>query len=202
VTAIDAAIVELEAHREHVCQVIATLRRFARVVEEAHVTGVEPVGAPTVVIDGRALVAAVSRQLPATTTTTAPTSTTNNHTAKAYQNDAKVLKALSGEWMSIEVVAARAKLPKGTAYTRLSRLSGSGQVATRPEGKRTLYRLAGTPAATPLRSGPAAGTPRGPAGGTGPDHRTAGEAFETVWNGTKERNGEAPSILPPRERKA
>jgi len=26
--------------------------------------------------------------------------------------------------------------------------------------------------------------------------------FETVWNGTKERAGEAPSLVPPRERKA
>ena len=53
-----------------------------------------------------------------------------------------------------------------------------------------------------LRSGPAAGTPSGPAGGSGPDHRSAAPGgFEVAWNGTKERNGEAPSILPAREQR-
>ena len=186
-TAIDAAILELEAHREHVCLVIATLRRFARVVEDAHLPGEELVGA-------------VAK--PVAPLTTPPQATPHVATAKAYPNDAKVRQALTGEWQTVESVAHRAKLPKGTAYQRLSRMHGTGEVATRSEGKRTLYRLARVPAQPRPRAvaGTQAAPPVGPPSANG-RHASTGD-FEVAWNGTKERNGEAPSILPPRERRA
>ena len=65
-------------------------------------------------------------------------------------------------------------------------------------GKTTAVRYALATATTP-RPGAVAGTQAAPP--VGPPSANGTPQFETVWNGTKERNGEAPSILPPRERK-
>ena len=200
-TAIAPCLIELEALRERISTVIATLRSLNRAIEA--LDALEPTGPSVKVmmsLDGKTITD-VSKPLmppikaPARASATAPP-------AKQYPNDAKVRAALTGQWQTVEDIAKRAKLPKGTAYTRLIRLCGAGEVATRREGKRTLYRPADKPAQ--LRPRAVAGTQAAPpAGPPSANGRQASSAeFEVAWNGTKERNGDAPSILPPRERRA
>ena len=196
-TATSACRIELEALRERLSTIIQELKHVERMFDAE--------GMPSTLALGSASSAITSDRVPPTRSVAALHHSTPT-TRGSSPNDAKVVAALTGQgWMRIEEITTRTKLPKGTAYTRLTRLSGHGRVETRTEGRRTLYRLATrrTASSPPLRPGAVAGTqaapPVGPPSANG---RQASSGFEVAWNGTKERNGEAPTILPPRERKA
>lgn len=191
-TATAACRIELEALRERLSTIIQELKHVERMFDAE--------GMAVTLAPGSASSAITSDRVPPTRSAAAIKDSTPTSRVSS-PNDAKVVAALTAQgWMRIEEIATRTKLPKGTAYTRLTRLHGTGEVVTRSEGKRTLYRLAGT--STQLRPRAGAGTqaapPVGPPSANG---RQASSGFEVAWNGTKERNGEAPSILPPRERK-
>lgn len=200
-TATSACRIELEALRERLSAIIHELKHVERMIEAED-------NLYLVTLHGRETVVPLDRvppkgSPPASISTKLITVATTRATSP---NDAKVLSALTGQgWLRIDEVIKRAKLPKGTAYTRLTRLHGSGQVETQTEGRRTLYRLATKrAAASPQpRSGAGAGTQAAPPAGPPPTNgrQASSGGFEIAWNGTKERNGEAPSILPPRERK-
>ena len=197
-TAIAPCLIELEALRERISTVIATLRSLNRAIEVLDAVERPELSSKVLMTPAVMTVYAPQPVLKAP----APRASATASPAKQYPNDAKVRAALTGQWQTVEDIAKRAKLPKGTAYTRLTRLCGAGEVATRREGKRTLYRPADMPAQ--LRPRAVAGTQAAPpAGPSSANGRQASSAeFEVAWNGTKERNGDAPSILPPRERRA
>jgi hypothetical protein len=172
-TAIDAAIVELEAHREHTCQVIATLRRFRQIVEDAH-------------------------ELPVVHTVQSDAPTQDSPPTPS----GSVLKALQASALPLRVIdiCARTALPREIVRDALQR--GVMEGVFRASGKTSarVYALARP------RPGSVAGTQAAPP--VGPTLATASKAasitdhgFETVWDGARERNGQAPSILPPREQK-
>lgn len=200
-TAIAPCLIELEALRERISTVIATLRSLDRAIEVLDAVERPEVSVKALMTPAGLTITDVSKPPAQVLKAPTPRASATATPTKQYPNDAKVRQALTGQWQTVEDIAKRAKLPKGTAYTRLSRLQSAGEVATRPEGKRMLYRLAGTPAQ--LRPRAVAGTQAAPpAGPSSANGRQALGGFEVAWNGTKERNGEAPSILPPRERRA
>jgi len=191
-SAIQAAIVELEAHCAHVQGVIVELRLLARVVDDAHapaVTGgpdtktTTSAPVPTTLTDAMARAKRAPKAAPADVSQTAIL-----QTLRAYGTPVSLtvlIKALGRSGYQLK--------PHLDALIRLGGVVKSGQTSS------TRYALPTKP-----RSGAGAGTqaapPVGPPSANG--RRAHPETIETVWNGTKERNGEAPSILPPRERKA
>ncbi len=183
-TAVSACRIELEALRERLSTLIHELLVAERITDAFDVTVVSQ-------IDGREV--ARNQVRVAASATAAPTKTVTPTDAPKTA----ILSALrkAGEPLSGPELVAATRQSACQLKPHLDALVRQGGIVKSGQTSSTRYALAPT-----LRSGPAAGTPRGPAGGTGPDHRPA--EFETVWNGTKERNGEAPSILPPRERKA
>jgi hypothetical protein len=183
-TAIDAAIVELEAHREHTAQLIAAMRRFAAIVETAHTPDVVTVPTPP-----------TADNLPRPATRAATAAKADQVLPSEY---ARIIEALrrAGKPLSKSELTKAAKTTDYRLTLALKRLVTDTRVVAHGATSARVYTLANH---TP-RSGPAAGTPSGPAGGSGPDPRRSPE-FETVWNGTKERAGEAPTLLLPRERK-
>jgi hypothetical protein len=179
-TAISAAVVELKAHCAHTWELIRTLERFEQVVEGAH----PPSAVATPGVEYLA---------PAV----APDPTDVSKTA--------ILQALrkAGEPVSQTELGKALKRSAYQLKPHLDALVRIGGVVKTGATSSTRYAIAAR-----LRSDPAAGTPRGPAGGSGSDHRpgtgpsAAREDVRVAWNGTKERSGDVPSLLPPRERKA
>jgi hypothetical protein len=171
-TAIDAAIVELEAHREHVCQAIRMLRRFAQVVEEAH----EPTPNP----------------VPDRAEDTPPSEATPASPLVAI---AEALR-ISGQPLRSIDLCARTALPRETVREGLRELVTRSVVRASGKTSARVYTMARP------RQGTAAGTQAALSVGPSPANGTpTRDAMTVVWNGTKERNGDAPSILPPRERR-
>lgn len=194
-TAIVPYLIELEALRERISTVIATLRSLDRAIEVLDAVERQEVSVKALMTPaGLTITDMVKPPAPVLKAPT-PRASAIAPPAKQYPNDAKVRAALTGQWQTVDDIAKRAKLPKGTAYTRLTRLTGAGEVATRPEGKRMLYRPAGTPAQLRPRAvaGTQAAPPAGPPSANG--RQASPDAFDTVWSGTKERNGQAPPIL-------
>jgi hypothetical protein len=173
-TAIDAAIVELEAHREHVSAFITGLRRLARAMEDAH--------AP---VDPRPAVTAPEP--------VAPPAPTRDH-----QDAFTIRKLLLGseDPMSTPDIVRASRLPVDRARAALKWLVKNLDV--RATGATSARRYE----AIRPRQGTAAGTQAAPPVGPSPANGTpTRDQVLVVWNGTKERNGDAPSILPPRERR-
>jgi hypothetical protein len=199
--ACDAAAIELEAYAKELLATAATLRRFAQTMAR------EPTVKVAAIVNGPELAKATlppcgcdsceareAAQRPA-----APRSSKATRTHKG-DTDAAVRAALGVQERSLPEIAKRAKLNPKTAYRQLQTLCEAKVVTKRREGHAMRYRLVTPGDATPRRSGQAAGTPAGSAGGSVPDRRNS-SADDVVWNGTLERNGQAPPILPPRERK-
>ena len=203
-TATSACLVELEALRERLTGIIRELKHAERMVDAFDLdaaTPTPPVASTTLIVKPTAR--AVAR--PAPERAIPP---------RAQQpNDVKVIAAMDrlgqdqGDgWATVDVIARAAKLVKGTVYGRLTRLMAAGRIEQRMEGKHALYRRrAHHGTSTQLRPGAVAGTPAAPP--VGPPSANGSKSapqcgdFDVAWNGTKERNGEAPSILGPRERK-
>lgn len=195
--ACDAAAIEIEAYTNELLAIAATLRRFASTMAS------EPTAKTTAILDFTEAVKPAPQARPpkaqrAAQRPSAPRSPRGARTPKG-DTAAAVRSALSVEERSLQEIATRAKLHTKTVYRELDLMLTEKTIVKRREGHKMLYRLV-TPgkASTQPRSGQAAGTPSGPAGGPGPDHRPAAKS-EVVWNGTLERHGLAPSILPPRE---
>lgn len=195
-SAIQAAIVELEAHCAHVQGFIVELRLLARVVEDAH--------PPTVTMGSRrdtatTLVAAVQ----ATPTRATPRAKRAPKADPAEVSQTAILQTLRAYGTPVSLAVLVKALgrsgyqlkPHLDALIRLGGVVKSGQTSS------TRYALPTKP-----RSGAAAGTqaapPVGPPSANGRQASSGG--FEVAWNGTKERNGQAPPILSAagRERKA
>lgn len=196
--ACDAAAIELEAYAQELLATAAQLRRFARTMAG------EPTVKATAILDFTEAVKPARQAVPLKARQpaqrpSAPRSSKATRTPKG-DTDAAVRAALSVEERSLQEIVARAKLGKSTVFRALDLLLTAKVVVKRREGHAMFYRLVTPGDATPRRSGPAAGTPAGSAGGSVPDRRNT-TADDVVWNGTLERNGQAPSILPPRERK-
>lgn len=212
--AIDAAVIELEAHREQVSRMIASLRRMSRAVKETHapLSG-DPQEAIAAPVTASSVETARSLLRPAkarTGTPRTPAKRVVDRHAKARTEPSRtrlisshdaIAAALSTEERSLQEIVSRSKLSQTAVSRHLDRLRASKAVVKRRDGQRMLYRLV-TPGEglTPRRSGSAAGTPAGSAGGPVPDRRNS-DADDVVWNGTKERAGTAPPLIPPRERK-
>ena len=179
-SAILAAIVELEAKRDHIVALIEALRREARGLEASDP---DPAVAPP-----------RPRYAPKGTpdVVTAPPATTG-----LSEDALKVRKRVLADEdpLSTPQIVQGTRLPVDRVRVALQQLVEAGEILSEGQTSARRYR------APSRRSGPGAGTPSGSLGGVGPGRPVNGQEFETVWNGTKERNGEAPSILPPRERK-
>lgn len=201
--ACDAAAIELETYAKELLATAATLRRFASTMAS------EPPATTrlSVPIDGREAAQALARHerraravaRRAVERRSAPRS---SKTARTPRGDtaAAVRAALGVQERSLQEVATRAKLNVKAVYYQLDKLLEAKVVVKGRAGHRMLYRLVKPgEGSTPRRSGSAAGTSAGSAGGSVPDRRAS--ASDLVWNGTLERNGQAPAILPPRERK-
>lgn len=196
--ACDAAAIELETYAKELLATAAQLRRFARTMAG------EPTVKATAILDFPEAVKPAQQAHPPkarrASTRQAKARPEPRRPRRISTHDA-VAAALSTEERSYREVVSRAKLGQATVSRELDRLLTSKTVVKRREGHRMLYRLVAPGGSTTQpRSGQAAGTPSGPAGGPGPDHRPTAKS-DVVWNGTLERNGQAPSILPPRERK-
>lgn len=220
-TAISAAIVELKAHCEHTWEVIRSLERFARVVEEAHekaATAVqvstafvdfpEPATRPTRRVKGKGKAAKKAAPVKAAAATPAKTNGTPAHAGSGaqtatYAGGAAIIGRLgvAGDPLSPTDLIRLTKLPRWRVMKTLLLMHASGQLAKVGARRSAKYALPTKP-----RSGAAAGTqaapPVGPPSANGRQASSGG--FEVAWNGTKERNGEAPPILSAagRERKA
>lgn len=203
--ACDAAAIELETYAKELLATAATLRRFASTMaSEPTVRVTAIVNGPEIATDpfvpDCACVACSDRKArKAAQRPVAPRSSKVARTAKATTIEA-VRAALGAEERSLQEILARSKANRSAAWKALDALVATKAVVKRREGHAMRYRLV-TPGegSTPRRSGPAAGTPAGSAGGSVPGRRLDGS--DVVWNGTLERNGQAPPILPPRERK-
>lgn len=193
-TALDPAIVELEAHLEHVARMIATLRRMSRVVEEAHEPHQEPRQDTTA--------KPMARSTPQGRNPLQRPATAVPGPAKANSSsmDGLVLRVLgyaSGP-VSAPRLARATKLPASTLRATLRGLVASGQVTKTGRTRDARYILsrsgpetpAGTRAVLPVVASPVSG-------------HTASSTRdqEVVWNGALERAGQAPSLLPPREQR-
>ena len=196
--ACDAAAIEIEAYAQELLATAAQLRRFARTMAG------EPTLKTAAILDFTEAVKPAPQARPpkaqrAAQRPSAPRSPRGARTPKG-DTAAAVRSALSVEERSLQEIATRAKLHTKTVYRELDLMLTAKTIVKRREGHKMLYRLAKQPgkASTQPRSGQAAGTPSGPAGGPGPDHRPAAKS-DVVWNGTLERHGLAPPILPPRE---
>jgi hypothetical protein len=203
-TAIGAAIIELKAHCEHTWEIIRALERFAKVVEDAH--GATPAVTPADVhtmVDRLADVGALKTALRKPSAKARAKTNGRQQPAKvAFTPGAAILSALGSAATPLDGQALRRQsgLKDSRFYYTLNRLMADGAVCRVGTQKRGgLYQLAHQP-----RPGAVAGTqaapPVGPSPATG--SRKGDGPFETVWTGTKERNGEAPSLLPPRERRS
>jgi len=208
-TAISDAIMELEAQRERIGILITELRRHEHAIESTYLDPAAtkprpryaPAGAPSRVsqaVDALADVSDLKRTMQTAERNVAGFSAADQHALGALNDDArKVLKLVASvqDPISTKEVQQGTRLPIDRVRVALQALVREGNLVATGATSARRY-------AAKLRPGSAAGTPSGPAGGSGPGHRRDGQPeFETVWNGTKERNGQAPCILPPRERK-
>lgn len=197
--ACDAAAIAAETYAKELLATAATLRRFASTMAG------EPTVKATAILDFTEAVKpapqarppkaqrASRRPVEARSSKAAPTPRGNKYLA--------VRDALSTEEQTLREIVTRSAVSRTAVLHALERMLTAKHVVKRREGHAMLYRLvAPGEASTPRRSGPAAGTPSGPAGGSGSDRRRAADS-DVVWNGTLERTGQAPSILPPREHK-
>lgn len=197
--ACDAAAIELETYAKELLATAASLRRFAQTMAS------EPTAKTTAILDFTEAVPPAPQARPPKAQRAAPRPSAPRSPKAARtptgETDASVRAALSVEERSLQEIVTRADISRTAVYRALDLMLKAKSVVKRREGHKMLYRLV-TPgkASTQLRSGQAAGTPSGPAGGPGPDHRPAAKS-DVVWSGTLERNGQAPPILPPRERK-
>lgn len=193
-TALAAAIVELEAHREHVARMIAALRRMSRVIEEAH----EPLQA------ARQATTAATMTVPTPSVTASPVAPAKAAPAAGKANgltpDDRILRELGvcDVPISWRHLIKATKLPAAKLRATLRALVASGLVrktGSTCDARYALHRSgpetpAGTRAALPVVASPVSG-------------HTASSTRdpEVVWNGALERAGQAPSLLPPREQK-
>lgn len=191
-TAMSACRIELEALRERISHLIHELKVAERITDAFD--GPEPVIVPGMRAERvNPVVPTPSKGNGKPVVSTTPPELTDASQTAILQALRKADEPLSGADL-----VARTKQSMYCLKPHLDALIRLGGVVKIGKTLSTRYALS-----PKLRSGPAAGTPSGPAGGSGPDHRSAAPGgFEVAWNGTKERNGEAPSILPPRERKA
>ena len=175
-TAISAAIIELEAQRERLGILITELRRHERAIEASY-----PDMPP------------VKQVLPAPPTQ-------KRVGPMGLSDDAIKLRKLiqaSEDPLSTPDLVRMSRLPVDRVRIALKSLVANLDIRATGATSARRYSsvqprpgaVAGTPAAPPVGPSPANGRHAQP------------EAFEVVWTGTKERNGDAPSILPPRERK-
>jgi hypothetical protein len=197
-TAIYAAIVELKAHCEHTWDVIHTLERFAAVVEDAHgAPSAIPGAAPEPSASTHLVVDPVKRTQPTTPKAAKPAAPHSTVKGSGTEAIAGVLYA-AGHPMTPLAIIQTSRMARYQVFKALKELVRARRVVARGQRRGRTYELA-----TQLRPGAVAGTqaapPVGPPSANG--RRVPPEAFDVAWNGTKERNGDAPSILPPRERK-
>lgn len=175
-SAIEAALIELEAYRDLVAKTIEDLRRIARVIDRVH--------APA---------AALERPQSAATTSPARQRAAPPDAGHERQRQA-VLAALkqAGGPVSLKELGTPGRMTGDQVKAVLVELVGERLVVK--TGKTSGRRFSLKDAA-PLRPGSAAGTQAAPPAGPA----LATDAVEVVWNGAKERTGQAPSILGPRE---
>ena len=224
-TGIVAAIIELKAHCRHASELIASLERFAVVVEDAHapVPTVPPSATPTPTVTVAA--AETTRRTPAASVRATSPRKANGKLAKppakparpgkvgraaaAFTAGAEILRILGAraEPLAPKDIIRLTKLPRWKGMKLIIELANAGSLVRIGHHRNATYTLAHHP-----RSGAAAGTqaapPAGPSptNGSTPAHpRVAASAapapggFEVAWNGTKERNGDAPSLVGDRE---
>lgn len=99
---------------------------------------------------------------------------------------AMILEALCDEPLTLADMAMLTKLTPKAVNNAVTRLVASGQIERCGRG---IYREV------------SASTPKQHASTRAGEPASSGE-FGTVWNGTKERNGQAPTLVAPREQKA
>ena len=180
-TAILAAIVELEAQRERIRTLIVDLRLHARAVEASYDDTPDPTPECTT---------APAAQAPRRAVRTSPKGRTPDATSVRDRILAHLGQA-HGPTCRADIVTGTA-LTLGRVAQPLTRLVADGLVVATGHTNTSRYALA---------TGSGAGTRAGSARGSGP-RRTVDEAsVEIAWNGTKERNGEAPTLTPAREQK-
>jgi len=207
-TAIGAAIIELKAHCEHTWEIIRALERFAAVVEDAHEKAASAAPVTTALVacpEPATRTARPAKPQPAAKKVAAkpaPAKPNGKPAATgAYPVGAAIISALGAHRgpMSPKALVTATKLPRWRVMRTLLDMHASGQLAKVGTRRGATYALHNKP-----RSGAAAGTqaapPVGPPSANGRQASPGG--FDIAWSGTKERNGEAPSILPPRERKS
>jgi hypothetical protein len=175
VTATSACRIELEALRERLSTIIHDLRMAERMIDAFEVPATPP-ATPCPRPPAKTVVAAV------------PTPGLSDDARKIQK-----VVAATPDPLTIREIVQRAKLPLDRVRVALKALVRADGVQALGATSARVYTaitprpgaVAGTQAAPPVGPPPATGTPQ----------------FETVWNGTKERNGDAPQLLPPRERK-
>jgi hypothetical protein len=204
--ACDAAAIELETYAKELLATAATLRRFASTMAgEPTVRVTAIVNGPEIatdpfVPDCECVACSDRKARKAAQRPDAPRSPKAARTAKGTTIEV-VRAALGAEERSLQEILARSKASRSAVWKALDALVATKAAVKRREGHTVRYRLvAPGDGSTPRRSGPAAGTPAGSAGGSGSGRRSSADS-DVVWNGTLERNGQAPPILPPRERK-
>lgn len=109
------------------------------------------------------------------------------------------LGAASAPMSPLDVIRVT-KLPRWRVMRALLDMHASGQIAKIGQHHGAKYALLSAP-----RPGAAAGTqaapPAGPSSASGSPPKSDTGNFEVAWSGTKERNGTAPTITGPRERR-
>lgn len=190
-TALAAAIIELEAQRERIGALIADLRRHARAVEASYED--QPPRPP----------ATPHQATPArrTRTKAAPALKPVRTLGKMSQRIVVYLRTQAAP-VSQATVVRGTKLSSSQVRSALRALVTSGEVIG--TGHTNSRRYAAAPGACaprpPVATGSGAGTLAGPVSEPGPRRHLGEEpAVVTVWNGTKERSGTAPTLTPPRE---
>jgi len=205
-TAIDAAIIELEAHREHIGTFIRELRRLARVIEDAHAqpaAEVQPAPAQTT---------ATTNVAPGVFVQASPIdsgSVSSGVQAKGSSHDALVMQALrkaldaNRDPVSYAEIGTPSRLTKDEVRQALARLVEAKRVVKTGKTNATRFALAPHPPRPGAVAGTPAATPVGPPPANGSRQRSEAQPsdFDVAWNGSKERSGQAPSILPPREQR-
>lgn len=197
--ACNAAAIELETYAKELLATAASLRRFASTMAS------EPTAKTTAILDFTEAVPPAPQARPPKAQRAAPRPSAPRSPKAARtptgETAASVRAALSVEERSLQEIVTRADISRTAVYRALDLMLKAKSVVKRREGHKMLYRLVKPgEGSAPRRSGLAAGTPAGSAGGSVPDRRNSA-AGDVVWNGTLERHGLAPSILPPRERK-
>lgn len=196
-TATSACLVELEALRERLSGIIRELKHAERMIEVFDV--IAPVVPAQVASAAPAKVA--SKAFAAQ-----PPSPAGPARGKRAEAEEKILALLrrAGEPLKPIAIIRGTKLPRSRVFGLLPSLmgrhlvlrAGTGRACTSGLAQPRPGAVAGTQAAPPV--GPSSAN-----GSTGGNGRQASSApFEVAWNGTKDRSGEAPSLLPPRERRA